>query len=147
MALRQKTNSTNTSTVIRACLDTNVLISAVLFGGKPAEILELAAKEEISLVISPEILAEMSKVLNKKFNWPETNILKEIKAITSISIIVVPKTKIHKISDHSDNRILECAVEGQANYIVTGDKKNLLPLKEFKNIPIITPNNFLKIFK
>jgi len=133
--------------VIRACLDTNVLISAVLFGGKPAEILELAAKEEISLVISPEILAEMSKVLNKKFNWPETNILKEIKAITSISIIVVPKTKIHKISDHSDNRILECAVEGQANYIVTGDKKHLLPLKEFKNIPIITPNNFLKIFK
>jgi len=147
LALRQKTNSTNTSTVIRACLDTNVLISAVLFGGKPAEILELAAKEEISLVISPEILAEMSKVLNKKFNWPETNILKEIKAITSISIIVVPKTKIHKISDHSDNRILECAVEGQANYIVTGDKKHLLPLKEFKNIPIITPNNFLKIFK
>ena len=133
--------------MIRACLDTNVLISAVLFGGKPAEILELAAKEEISLVISPEILAEMSKVLNKKFNWPETNILKEIKAITSISIIVVPKTKIHKSSDHSDNRILECAVEGQANYIVTGDKKHLLPLKEFKNIPIITPNNFLKIFK
>lgn len=133
--------------MIRVCLDTNIFISALLFGGKPAEILELAAKEEIILVISPKILAEMSRVLRKKFDWPETKIQKEVKAIISISTLIEPKIKIHKISDHSDNRILECAIEGKVDYIVTGDKKHLLPLANFKNIPIVTPGNFLKIYE
>ncbi|RLE06552.1 hypothetical protein DRZ78_04515, partial [Candidatus Aerophobetes bacterium] len=59
---------------------------------------------------------------------------------------VQPKTKISAIKQkEDDNRILECGVEGKAQYIISGDKRHLLPLKEYQGIKIISPAQFLKI--
>lgn len=132
--------------MIRVCFDTNIFISAFLFSGKPAKIFDLAVDKKIVLVTSPAILAEVAKVLEKKFNWDEQAIRKQLKVISEAAQLVVPKKRIKLLRYHPDNLILEVAFEGQVNFIVTGDKKHLLPLKKFKNMAIIPPAQFLRIF-
>ena len=134
----------NTSTVIRICLDTNVIITATVFSGKPQQILELAEEGKIRLVISAAILSEIRKVLSVKFSRDDTEIKRLVKSLADIGEVVYPKKKITEIKYSPDNRILECAVEGKTNYIVTGDKKHLLPLKKFRGIKIVTAKDFLQ---
>lgn len=134
-------------TVIKVCLDSNIFISALLFDGKPEKILFMASSKEVKITVSPTIIEEVKKNLVKKFHRPEMEVRKLVKAITSISQVVVPKSKIKEVEYQPDNRILETALEGQVDYIVTGDSKHLLPLKEFKGIPIVTPNEFLILLR
>jgi len=131
--------------VIKVCLDTNVLISAALFNGKPEKILRLIVEDKLILVISPAILVETTRVLVDKFQREEEEVMRFVRLLYDIGKIIRPKKKIRIIKKDSDNRILECAVDGKADYIVTGDRKHLIPLVNFKNIPIITPGEFLKI--
>lgn len=133
--------------MIKVCLDSNIIISALLFDGKPEEILLMGSGGDIEIVVSPAILDEIKKNVNKKFNRSEADSKKLIKNITSISKLINPQVKINIINYSPDNRILETAVEGNADYIITGDKKHLLPLKEFKDIPIVTPAQFLNTLK
>lgn len=131
--------------MIKACLDSNIFISALLFDGKPEEILFAASKKNIKVIISPEIVEEVRRNLTKKFDLQESEVKKLIKNITSISQLVIPKIKIKEIDYLPDNRILEAAIEGSADYIITGDRKHLLHLKEFNGIPIVTPARFMEI--
>lgn len=131
----------------KVCLDSNIFISALLFDGKPEEILFMAAKGEIKVIISPSIIEEIRKNLIEKFNRPDEWVKKMLKAITSISQMVNPEITIRKLRYLPDNKILSAALAGKADYIVTGDRKHLLPLKEFKGIPIITPAQFLATLK
>ncbi len=133
--------------MIRACLDSNIWISAFIFSGKPAQILDLAVDKKIIPITSPQIIAEVGIVLNKKFKFSEREIKKELKVIHEVSELVVPKTKVKLLAYLPDNKILEAALEGKVDYIVTGDRKHLLPLKKFRDIPIITPAKFLEILK
>ena len=132
----------NTSTGIRVCLDTNVFISAFIFSGNPAKIFDLAVDKKIIVVTSPAITAEVGRVLAEKFEWNEYDIKKQLKVISEVCELVTPQKRVRFIKYQPDNKILECVLEGRTDYIVTGDKKPLLPLKNFKNIPIITPENF-----
>ena len=130
---------------MKVVCDTNIYISFLKFGGKAEILLEHAFKGEFDLVISPEIIKETADVLKKKFGWDNEKVSRSIMVMTNASQVVKPTKKIEKIkTDKSDNKILECAVEGKADYIVTGDKKHLLPLKKFKGIPIYSPQEFLK---
>lgn len=129
--------------VIKVCLDSNIFISALLFDGKPEKILFMASGKEVKITVSPAIIEEVKKNLVKKFHRPEIEVRELVKVITSISQIVVPRSKIKAIKYQPDNKILEAALEGKVDYIVTGDNKHLLPLKEFKGIPIVTPNQLL----
>ena len=133
--------------MIKACLDSNVFISALIFDGKPEEILFLASKRNIKIIISPAIIVEVNRNLIEKFNLQEGQVKKLIKNITSISQLITPEIKIKKIDYLPDNRILEAAIEGGADYIVTGDRKHLLTLQKFKGIPIVTPAQFLATLK
>ena len=121
--------------------DTNVLISALLFpGGPPDEILKLVRDGYVKLAISKEICVELEGVLREKFEIPEKDTKEVIKSIREISFPVQPKEKINLIKeDPSDNRILECAIAADADYIVSGDLKHLQSLKEFRGIPILSP--------
>jgi len=121
------------------------LISAALFNGKPEKILRLIVEDKLILVISPAILVETTRVLVDKFQREEEEVMRFVRLLYDIGKIIRPKKKIRIIKKDSDNRILECAVDGKADYIVTGDRKHLIPLVNFKNIPIITPGEFLKI--
>lgn len=123
-------------------LDTNVLVSAMLFGGKPEQILHLVIEEKILAVTSPILLSELEEVFSKKFPLREPYLKLTIKNIENKFLIVQPKSEIKLARDEDDNRVLEAAFEGKCNYIITGDR-DLLDLKIYKKIKIITPDTFL----
>lgn len=129
---------------MKAVLDTNVLVSAVLFGGKSREILELGISGKITIAISQDILKELAGVLvGKKFRAPVSfvqRVLHELSEIAEIIVVTEPITVIK--NDPPDNRVLECAMSAGAQYIVSGDN-DLLSLGHFKEIKIRSPNDFL----
>ena len=130
--------------MIRVVLDTNVTISAIIFGGKPKTVLEAAIKGEVRLCISEEILNELNQVLKSpKFSFPLEIIQSIVNELLLISDLIVPSRKIIAIeSDPADNMILECDADANVDYIVTGDS-HLLKLGSFENIEIITSARFI----
>ena len=101
--------------MIRVVADTNIYISAILFGGKPEEIRKLARQGTIELLVSETILAEIAGVLKRKFGWSDWQISEVIKDIRSITTLITPVSALSVIKeDEPDNRVLECAAEGKA---------------------------------
>ncbi|MFH0797171.1 MAG: putative toxin-antitoxin system toxin component, PIN family [Candidatus Omnitrophota bacterium] len=132
---------------IKVVLDTNVLISSLHFEGNENRISVLFYRGIIEVCLSPFILRELEIVLEKKFCWEKKQVRILLDKINDIAIIVHPKHKISEIkTKEADNRILECAVEANADYIVTGDARHLQSLKEFQGIRILSPAQFLAIF-
>jgi putative PIN family toxin of toxin-antitoxin system len=136
-----------TKTRFRAVLDTNVYISIFTSPkGELGTIWEQALKGTYTLLISPAIVAEVAGVLRAKFQWPDEAIRARSKRFARIAEIVTPATVPSVIkNDPPDNQVLACAAEGQANIIVSGDKRHLLPLKEYNGIPIVRPVDFLRM--
>jgi len=133
--------------MLRIVFDSNVYISALLFKGIPGKILDMALKNEIILITSAEIITETVRILREKFKWPEHNIDKFVRRLSDISENIRPSIKFNVIKEReSDNRILECAVSGDASLIVSGDR-HLLKLKKYKNIPIVRPRYLTYLIK
>jgi putative PIN family toxin of toxin-antitoxin system len=126
-------------------LDSNVFISALLFGGKPREILDLAIKGLIEVAISDGILDEIKGVLEgKKFQYPAKIVRALVNEIEDLTEFVEPDKKIEAVpEDPEDNRVLECAVKSGANIIVSGDS-HLLALQSFGQVKIMNPDDFLR---
>jgi len=137
---------------MKITIDTNVLISGSLWKGASDKILERIENKEIELVLPKEIIEEFSEVLNyeeiqNKIKDKNLEMKRTLEKIISISTIVEPKLKFDTVKDDSDdNKILECAFEGKVDYIISKDN-HLLNLKEVQGIKILTPEEFLKIFK
>jgi putative PIN family toxin of toxin-antitoxin system len=131
--------------LFKVVFDTNVLISAILFGGSPRKCLEHAIEGEIELYLSKEIIREVEGVLSReKFNIAEENLRYIISSLDSIAEFVSPKTKLDIIKkDPQDNKILECAIESEADFIISGDT-HLLELSKFRKTRILKPADFLK---
>ena len=128
---------------MRAVADTNVYISALNFGGTPEEVLRLGRAGAIQLFISPSILKEIEGVLLRKFHWSARNVREASAAIQEFAQLVRPRETIHLITeDEPDNRILECALEADADCVITGDR-HLRQLKTFRGIPIVSPGEFI----
>lgn len=127
----------------RVVLDTNVYISALMFGGLPGSLLDLALLQSFVLVISPALLDELDEKLRLKFDV-STEDTATIRAKLEINAeIVRPDIVLDVIEDDpDDNRVLECAVKGSADYIVTGDR-HLLKLGSYEAISIVTVRQFL----
>ncbi|MBN1356922.1 putative toxin-antitoxin system toxin component, PIN family [bacterium] len=125
--------------------DTNILISGILFGGKSGKIIELAVTGRIRLCLSHEILTELQGVLESaKFQFPSSVTRMIADELTTLCILVEPEETIGEIqADPDDNRVLECAVAGVADLIVSGDK-HLLSLRQFRGIPIVNADEFLE---
>ncbi len=130
-------------------LDANVFVSALISPlGAPAEILRLWEEEAFGVMISPAILEEIARVLRypkiqKAYNLAEEEIKVFFKLIESAAILLEPTENIAAVEqDEADNRYLECAVAGEAAYIVTGDK-HLLAIKTYEGIEILQPAAFL----
>lgn len=133
--------------MLRIVFDSNVYILALLFKGIPGKILEMAQKDKITLIVSDEIITETVRILEEKFRWPRHNIDKFKRRLSDISENIRPKIKLDIIKEREyDNRILECAVSGDANLIISGDK-GLLKLKKYKNIPIVRPRYLTYLVK
>lgn len=127
----------------RVVLDSNVIISAVVYKGKPRIILDLAFEQRIETITSPALLVEVMEVLAKKFQLlkEELDLINE--EIENDFEIIHPRTALHLVRDEDDNRVLEAALEGDCDYIISGDE-DLLNLGQFKNIKIVTPDEFLR---
>lgn len=132
----------------KVVLDTNILISALGWKGKPNQVFDKAVKGEVELVISDKQFNELSKALNyPKFQFTEEQKDRLKSLILKIATFVKPLEKIDAIkNDPDDNIHLESAIAGNVKYIVTGDP-DLLKLKEFRGIKIITAKEFLDLMK
>jgi len=131
----------------KVVIDTNVFVSGLTFKGKPREILDLVWRGDIEACISPFILKELEETLKKDFDWDRDQIRHTIEKIKAKTILIHPKNKVSVIKEKDDdNRILECAIEGRVHYLISGDRKHLLPLKEYQKTKILSPAEFLKIF-
>jgi putative PIN family toxin of toxin-antitoxin system len=128
----------------RVVLDTNIFLSAFTFGGKPEIVLELARAGRIQLVVSTFILAELASILKRKFAWGDEDIREALMIVGRHADLVKPGMRLRILEDEADNRVLECAVEGRAEWIISGDH-HLLNLKEFRGIQIVRASDFLSI--
>jgi len=135
--------------VPKIVIDTNVFISAVLFRGPTSRLVSLWQKDAVSVLMSSAVLKEYAKALAyPKFKLSKT----EIRGIVEQELLpyvypVKVKRSLHIITeDPSDNKFLELAETGKADYILSGDK-HLLDLKDFHGIKIITPAEFFAFFK
>lgn len=128
---------------MKAVIDTNIVVSAIVFGGKPWEIIKLALQKKIYLFTSPQLIIELAETLRHKFNYSEERGFLTLRLYEEIASKVTPRRRIKKIiQDPSDNHVLETAVTARADFIVSGDK-HLLKLKRFRGIPIVTAGEFL----
>jgi putative PIN family toxin of toxin-antitoxin system len=132
----------------RVVIDTNVFISGLNFTGKPGQVLDLFSRGEVEVCISPFILSELGNILTKRFGWEDEQVTRVLNSVEEKAIRIQPKRKLSVIKEKdADNRILECAVEGKVDYLISGDKKHILSLKEYSNIKILSPDEFLEIWK
>ncbi|MGA9755739.1 MAG: putative toxin-antitoxin system toxin component, PIN family [Desulfobaccales bacterium] len=129
--------------MLKVVLDTNVIVFGLNFQkSNPAKILLLMASGEIANLTSGHILNETKRILVDKFFWT----LEEAGAaevwLNNFSTSVNPKNRIAVIADDPDNRILECAIEGQADFIISGDH-HLTDLENYQGVKIVEPATFL----
>ena len=142
--------------MIRIVIDTNILVSAILTPeGNPAKILKLALQGKLNLIISPAILEEIRQVLRypklvklmKKNMITLEEVYTFLDKMSKIAVITPGKLDIKAIPDDpSDDMVLSCAVEGEADFIISGDH-HLTDLRIFQGIKIVDPAAFLKIIR
>lgn len=124
--------------MLRVVFDSNVYTSALIFGGPPRQVLELARRQEVVLVASNAIISETAKKLREKFSWPEHRVRQFVRATAKLAELHDSTRQISVVPDEPDNRVLECAVAGQAHIVISGDN-HLLRLKSYENVPIQKP--------
>ena len=123
---------------MRVVLDTNVIISALNFPGNERLVLELALRGRFEFYLSLFILEEVAGVLKRKFGWEEERTAQAIRVIENAATVIEPPRLAEVVEGgHADNRILECAVEASADYLVTGDRRHLLPIGEHQSMRIV----------
>ncbi len=139
--------------MIRAVLDANVLISAVLSTkGSPAAILACWQEGRLEIVVSEAILKETERVIHYPriqghYQLSEEKIERFLGLLRRYAILSEPQEQIDVVqADPSDNRYLEAAMAGEASYVVSGDR-HLLDLQRYRDIQILAPNEFMTFLK
>ena len=128
---------------MRIVFDTNIFISAFIFPESTAnEALRKIIQGEDHLIISKAILDELLGVLARKFSRDREALARIAVLLADIGLLVKPGHKINVLSDEADNRILECAIKGEADIIVTGDHA-LLNLGNYMGIKIMSLRKYL----
>lgn len=119
-------------------LDTNILVSAFGWEGPERRVYRLARDGPLRAATSPELLAELARVLSyPKFGLDSAEIDAITREVKSASTVVAPARKIEAVpADPPDDRVLECAVAADAEWIVSGDQ-HLLTLESFEDISIV----------
>ncbi|MHB2009564.1 MAG: putative toxin-antitoxin system toxin component, PIN family [Acidobacteriaceae bacterium] len=129
--------------MIRVVADTNVYISALMFGGLPGVFLDLALKRAFTLVTSNVLLDELDEKLRGKFGVVQEDVHAIRARLENVTHLVKPDFVLNVVAaDPDDNRVLECAVAGKANFIVSGDR-HLLRLGSHTGIFILTVRQFM----
>ena len=129
---------------MKVVFDTNVLVSALVFpGGRGEAALLRIVEEKDQLLLSKPILDELLGILARKFSRDAEELARVAVFLSELGISVRPRQKLHVVKDEPDNRVLECAVAGRADAIVTGDRA-LLELREFRGVRIVSLREYLE---
>ncbi|MFB6134329.1 MAG: putative toxin-antitoxin system toxin component, PIN family [Halanaeroarchaeum sp.] len=130
---------------VKVVFDTNVLISATLSDGPPYQLLERAEAGNIRSVTSPGIIEETRDVLNRdRIPFSEDRIDEFVEKMLSVSLVVDPDIHLEVVDDDpDDDKIVECAVAADADYLVSGDR-HLRELGSHDGIPVVPPADFLE---
>ena len=129
---------------MRVVFDTNILVAALVFpGGRGEEALRCILEERDELLLSKPILDELLGVLARKFARDAEELARVAVFLGDLATVVKPVRRLRVLADAPDNRILECALAGEAGAIVTGDRA-MLALREYKRIRILSLRTYLE---
>ncbi len=133
---------------IRVVLDANVVISGLRFGGTPRRVMALGEGGDVAAYTSPFILGEVERILQgDKFGWGQQRVEAAVGRFRQWVNIIHPTVVVEGVCrDADDDRILECCLECNADYLVTGDR-DLLVLGEFRGTGIVDAGAFLRIYE
>ncbi|HRQ40268.1 MAG TPA: putative toxin-antitoxin system toxin component, PIN family [Chloroflexota bacterium] len=131
-------------------MDTNLFVSSLLVkSGLPAQALDAWRQRKCLLVTSPSLIAEIVNTLNyphirHKYPITDEHIIKLVTLLEQDALVVPGTANVSGVipADPDDEMILACALDGQADFIASGDR-HLLELREYQGIPIITAREFL----
>lgn len=131
---------------MKVVFDTNIFISSLFWKGNPRRAIDLAIHQHVQSVTSFEILQELQVVLSDDFRIPAAKLKDILRDILSYSQLIKINPVHVKIRDLDDLKIIACALTAQADYLVTGDK-DLLALRQYDELKILTPAEFLKMIQ
>ncbi|MGZ4105023.1 MAG: putative toxin-antitoxin system toxin component, PIN family [Actinomycetota bacterium] len=127
---------------MRVVLDTNVLLSAISFGGVPRRLLQAVIDGRLRLVTSRHLLDEFEEILEEKFGFSKAAAVETRSELEVLAEIVEPVDVPKECRDPDDDQVLAAAQAGAAEVIVTGDR-DLLVLEWYNNIEILPPAMFI----
>ena len=130
----------------RVACDTNVLVSAFIAGGPPSRIIEETVDGNLDLVLLEPAMVELVRILSEKLGF-NIERLKEVQALLSEIAVGSQRTPSREpealTGDPDDDLILACAGEARVEVLVSGDRKHLIPVGEYRGVRILTPQAFL----
>lgn len=133
----------------RVVADTNVIVSALIAPqGNEYQVLRLAIQGKIELYLSPFIVQEAERVFRGKLGWTLSRWEQSLSFLQGLATMVEPNERVEIVTrKDSDNRILECCLAIQADYLITGDRQDLLPIGQFESTTIVNAAAFLAVFR
>jgi putative PIN family toxin of toxin-antitoxin system len=128
---------------MRVVLDTNVLVSALFWGGQPRRVVDMAIAGRVQAVTSAELLLELAQVLAEDLEVPQDKVELVLRDVLSYAEVTVPVEEVEApVRDPGDRKVITCAVAGRADYIVTGDR-DLLALGQVHGVAVLSVHAFL----
>jgi len=128
---------------MKVVFDTNIFISAFVFkGGSADKAIQRILDSKDTLIISKPIIEETLRILAEKFERNIEELSRTAVFLSELAVTVEPNACLTVLSDEPDNRILECALEGDAEAIVTGDKA-MLKLGKYETVKIISLRSYI----
>jgi len=130
---------------MRVVIDTNVFISAIVFGGKPRRVINLVADDSVTLIMAEAIITEIRRIIVSKFPNFLEDLMRVEKLLEQDAEWVKLGFNTERITrDPNDDKFIETALIGSCHYMISGDK-DLLDLKEYMGIKILSPAGFLSL--
>ena len=131
---------------MKVVFDTNVVASASFWRGAPFDCLAAWAQGRCVAAVSSTLLAEYHETVEElRLDYPNRKCVEWVAALTEAAELVFPVERASgATADPDDEMILECALAAEADFIVSGDKKHLLVLRQYQGIPIVSPAEFLR---
>lgn len=132
--------------------DTNIYVSSVIYPkGHAGQIMRVWQQDLVELALSEPILAEIERVLQyprirKRHHWKQRQVKQYIQTLRQSAILTPGTSSVNAVpNDPTDDKFFACAVEAQANYIVSGDEEHVLPVGNFQGVEVVKPRDFLEI--
>ena len=129
---------------MRIVIDTNIVASAIFFGGRPRELLELLLQHELSAFITQEIIEEYQGTIEYLQNeYPSKRITVPLTQIIAACNMIETTSEVKVCRDPDDDKFFACALDSRSLYIVSGDK-DLLAVKQYKDVQVVTVAQFFR---